>query len=216
MTFWPRVKQGLLALYLLACVPAAVARTMSLGLSPGLAAFVALWAGTTACLLLGGYARSVWARLAWALLFAAAGFFVGAFEAVTGQFLTYDAFITMISSTGDTGNALAQYGRAFLVPALLAAVLAAAIVLKPRSPIRFAGLAPLAALLCLSLLLYVRGGEGARGLPAPMPGLAYAALAGWEAASEPHPARQPVALRPAAAPPGDLVFVIDESVAPQY
>ncbi|MFL6856961.1 MAG: sulfatase-like hydrolase/transferase [Allosphingosinicella sp.] len=216
MTFRPRVKQGLLALYLLACVPAAAARTMSLGLSPGLAAFLALWTGTTACLLLGGYARPAWARLAWALLFAAAGFFVGAFEAVTGQFLTYDAFITMVSSTGDTGNALAQYGRAFVAPLALALLLAAGIALKPRRPLRFAGLAPLAALLGLSLLLYVRGGEGARGLPAPATGLSYAALAGWEAASEPRPARRPVALRPAAAPPGDLVFLIDESVAARY
>jgi lipid A ethanolaminephosphotransferase len=216
MTFRPRLKEGLLALYLLAGMPAAAERAASLGLSAGTAAFALLWAGTAAALVLAAYAPRAWVRLAWALLFAAAGLFVGAFEAVTGQFLTYDAFITMVSSTGDTGNALAQYGRAFLLPALLSLVLAGAILLKPRRPIRLGGLAPLVALLILSLLLYARGGEGARGLPAPMTGVSYAALAGWEAAREPRPARQPVALRPAAAPPGDLVFLIDESVAAQY
>jgi hypothetical protein len=216
MTFRPRLKDGLLALSLLACLPAAAERAGALGLSPALAAFGLLWAATTACLFLAAWAPRWWVRLAWALLFAGAGLFVGTFEAVTGQFLTYDAFITMISSTGDTGNALAQYGRAFLLPGALSLLLAAAILPKPRRPLRFAGLAPLVGLLGLSLLLYARGGEGARGLPAPMTGLSYAALAGWEKASEPRPAREAVALRPAAAPTGDLVFLIDESVAPQY
>jgi hypothetical protein len=208
MPIRPTLKEALLALYLLATLPAVTERVGSLCLAPSLGLFLALWAAMTAGLVLAAYAKSFAVRALWALLFAGAGGFVAAFERVTGQFLTYDAFINMVSSTGDADNALAQYGRSFALPA--------AILLRPRRPIRYAGLAPLAAIALLSLILYVRGGEGARGLPPSLTGLAYADLALYEAATERYGPRQPVRLRPKAAPGGDLVFLIDESVAAAY
>lgn len=216
MPRWLTLKEGLLALYLLSTAPAVAERAASLGPSAALGLFAGLWALTAAGLVLAAHARAFAIRLLWALPFVAAGLFVGTFEAVTSQFLTYDAFITMISSTGDAGNALAQYGHSFLLPAAEVALLAAGILLKPRRPLRFAGLAPAASLALLSLLLYARGGEGGRGLPPPATGVSYAVLAAWEAAAEKPPARQPVALNPVRAAAGDLVFVIDESIAGQY
>src|SRR4051812_30422562 len=216
MPIRPTLKEALLALYLLATLPAVAERAGSLGLTPALGLFFALWAGMTVCLLVGAYAKSFAVRALWALLFAAAAGFVATFERVTGQFLTYDAFINMVSSTGDADNALAQYGRSFLIPLALALALAAAVLLKPRRPIRYAGAAPLAAIALLSLILYARGGEGARGLPPSLTGLAYADLALYEAATERYGPRQPVRLRPKTAPSGDLVFLIDESVAAAY
>jgi hypothetical protein len=212
----PTIKEGLLALYLLASLPAAAERATALGPTPALGLFAALWTATAIGLLLAAYARPFAVRALWAAVFAAAGLFVGTFERVTGQFLTYDAFITMISSTGDAGNALAQYGGSFLLPLALCAVLVAGILWKPRQSGRFAGVAPAAALLLLSSLLYLRGGEGARGLPAPLTGLSYTSLALYEAATAPAAVREPVRLRPSAPAAGDLVFLIDESVAGRY
>ncbi|MEA3049594.1 MAG: hypothetical protein QOG84_1430 [Sphingomonadales bacterium] len=216
MPIRPTLKEALLALYLLATLPAVAERAGSLGLTPALGLFFALWAAMAACLILAAYAKSFAVRALWALLFAAAAGFVAAFERVTGQFLTYDAFINMVSSTGDADNAVAQYGRSFLIPAILALLLAVAILLKPKRPIRHAGFAPLAAVALLSLILYARGGEGARGLPPSLTGLAYGDLALYEAATERYGPRQPVRLRPRTTPPGDLVFLIDESVAAAY
>jgi lipid A ethanolaminephosphotransferase len=216
MPIRPTLKEALLALYLLATLPAVAERAGSLGLTPALGLFFALWAAMTAGLVLAAYARSFAVRALWALLFAGAAGFVAAFERVTGQFLTYDSFINMVSSTGDADNAVAQYSRSFIVPAALALLLAAAILLKPRRPVRFAGAAPLAAIALLSLILYWRGGEGARGVPPSLTGLAYGDLALYEAATEHYGPRQTVRLRPKAAPGGDLVFLIDESVAAAY
>jgi lipid A ethanolaminephosphotransferase len=216
MPIRPTLKEALLALYLLATLPAVAERAGSLGLTPALGLFFALWAAMVACLVLAAYAKSFAVRALWALLFAAAGGFVAAFEQVTGQFLTYDAFINMVSSTGDADNAVAQYGRSFALPVALALLLAAAVLLKPRRPVRYAGAAPLLAIALLSLILYARGGEGARGLPPSLTGLAYSDLALYEAATEHYGPRQPVRLRSRSAPAGDLVFLIDESVAAAY
>jgi lipid A ethanolaminephosphotransferase len=216
MPIRPTLKEALLALYLLATLPAVAERAGSLGLTPALGLFLALWAAMAVGLVLAAYAKSFVVRASWALLFAGAAGFVAAFERVTGQFLTYDAFINMVSSTGDADNAVAQYGRSFIVPAALALLLAAAILLKPRRPVRYAGAAPLAAIALLSLILYARGGEGARGLPPSLTGLAYGDLALYEAATEHYGPRQPVRLRPRTAAAGDLVFLIDESVAAAY
>jgi hypothetical protein len=184
MPIRPTLKEALLALYLAATLPAVAERAGSLGLTPALALFVGLWAAMVAGLVLAAYATSFAVRAIWAFLFAGGAGFVAAFERVTGQFLTYDAFINMVSSTGDADNAVAQYGRSFILPVALSLLLAAAILLKPRRPIRFAGFAPLAAIALLSLILYARGGEGARGLPPSLTGLAYSDLALYEAATE--------------------------------
>src|SRR3954452_2587873 len=132
MPIRPTLKEGLLALYLMATLPAVAERAGSLGLTPATGLFFALWAAMAASLVLAAYAKSFAVRALWALLFAGAAGFVAAFERVTGQFLTYDAFINMVSSTGDADNALAQYGRSFVLPAALAVMLAAAILLRPR------------------------------------------------------------------------------------
>jgi lipid A ethanolaminephosphotransferase len=216
MPIRPTLKEALLALYLIATLPAVAERAGSLGFTPALGLFVVLWAAMVAGLVLAAYAKSFAVRALWALLFAAAGGFVAVFERVTGQFLTYDAFINMVSSTGDADNAVAQYGRSFVLPVALALVLAGAVLLKPRRPVRYAGAAPLAAIALLSLILYARGGEGARGLPPSLTGLAYSDLALYEAATEHYGPRQPVRLRPTSAPAGDIVFLIDESVAAAY
>src|SRR3954466_6452410 len=202
------LKEALLALYLLATLPAVAERAESLGLTPALGLFFALWAAMLAGLVLAAYAKSFAVRALWALLFAGAAGFVAAFERVTGQFLTYDSFINMVSSTGDADNALAQYGRSFVVPCVLALLLAVAVLLKPRRPIRYAGAAPLAAIALLSLILYWRGGEGARGLPPSLTGLAYGDLALYETATEHYGPRQPVRLQTKVAPAGDIVFLI--------
>ncbi|HEY0413877.1 MAG TPA: sulfatase-like hydrolase/transferase [Allosphingosinicella sp.] len=221
MTFRPRLKEALLALYLLTAAPAAAARAASLGLSPGLLLFLGLEALLVACLILGAYARGIGVRAAWALLLVPGSVFLQTFETVTGQFLTYDTFITMVYSTGDTGNAVSQFTRSASFAVVAGLLLLGGILLKPRRrppfPSAAVAAAPLAGALLLAFVLYARGGEGGRGLPPSFTALAYAGLAGWEAAADRSGPREPVRLRPRGPPPqGDLVFIIDESVVATY
>src|SRR3546814_8554331 len=57
----------------------------------------------------------------------------------------------------------------------------------PRRPLPawLAAAAPVAGLSLLSILLFVRGGEGGRGLPGAWVGTAYSLHYGWEAVSDP-------------------------------
>lgn len=211
-------KEILLGLYLLAIAPAAAERARSLGPSTELILYLLLEALLVGCLLLGAYARSLPLRAFYAAALFPASLLLDAFERVTGQFLSYDSFITMVSSTGETGDALSQYSRAAVFPAIAALLLAGGMILKPRRGLRLPGaaLAPVAAVALLSAMLYARGGEGGRGLPPGFTGLAYADLAAFEALRDGRPSRQPVRLAPAAPPRRDIVFVIDESIAANY
>jgi hypothetical protein len=66
--------------------------------------------------------------------------------------------------------------------------------------------------------LFVRGGDGARGLPTAYTGAAYAMLYGYERSTEVIKPREPVKL-PVVKPfngDGDIVMVVDESISGQY
>ncbi|MEH6791696.1 sulfatase-like hydrolase/transferase [Parasphingorhabdus sp.] len=78
--------------------------------------------------------------------------------------------------------------------------------------------APLLALAVMVAVLFARGGEGGRGLPASYTGAAYSLLYGYERATAVIEPRQPVRLVPAAPPngDGDIVLLVDESISGHY
>jgi lipid A ethanolaminephosphotransferase len=89
--------------------------------------------------------------------------------------------------------------------------------LPPRRKPSFAALGPLVGVGLLAAMLFVRGGEGARGLPAPFTPLAYSSLYLYETGSGAGGARRDVALRPPGpGDRGDIVLIVDESVAANY
>src|SRR3546814_12633996 len=97
-----------------------------------------------------------------------------------GQRLTYDAFINLLNSIGFAGDAVDQHGGSILWSVPAALLLLAGVALKPkwRPPLpdlTFAA-APVMGVALLSLLLFVRGGQGARGLPGALTPLSSSSL----------------------------------------
>ncbi len=210
-------KELLIALSLLLGGAPVAERIGSLGLTPAAIVYLGLYALLCGALLLGAYTASLALRGLYALVFAASAFFLDSFERITADHLTYDAFINMLQSVGFAGDALAQHGRPMAWAALVALLLFLGMSLPPSRTPRFAALGPLLGVGLLGAMLFVRGGDGARGLPAPFTPLAYSGLYLYESGVGAAGSRRDVALRPARpAPPGDIVLIVDESVAGHY
>ena len=215
------LKELLILLYLAGTFPALWERLASLGPSPALLIYIGLWAVLTSCVVLAAYVRSHWVRLVYGSLLAASAFFLVSYERITGEHLAYDGFINMVNSSGFAGDAVQQHLQPLVWSLGTSLLLLAAILLKPRIGLRLPSYAllaaPLAAVLLLSSILFVRGGEGARGLPAAITPLAYATILAYELASDQTGPRQDVALSPARPPASrDIVLVIDESIVGNY
>jgi lipid A ethanolaminephosphotransferase len=222
------LKSLLILAYLLCDYHSVIERLGSVGLSPALAVFAFLYLLLAAALLLAALIANGWVRLLFAAMMAAGSIFQHTFEWTTSGPLTYESFINLYNAADQTSDALAQHGHVLLKVVPVALLLFFGIALParkaPRWPRRWAKLwpwlsvtAPLAALGLLSALLYVRGGEGSRALPAAYPSLAFAGLLMQESLKGDHGPRQGVTLPRAPMPlTRDIVLLVDESVAGNY
>ena len=216
-------KEILIGLYLLSGYNAVTERVGSLGASVELVLYGGLALMLVAAMVAAAYVRSAALRLGYALAFFLAAFFIGTTETATAEHLTYDAFVTLVQSRGFAGDAFAQYGPAFLVGLLTSLPLGLGIALRPPAAaptrLQLAGVAaPLLGVGLLGLILFVRGGDGARGLPGAFTPLAYGSLLAWETAASGGAERAEVALprSPVPAPQRDIVLIVDESVLGSY
>ena len=220
-------KVALITLSLLAGAPQTIRRAASFledGPQPvALIGFVALFALGAGALFGAAFIRRGWWRWPFATVVAGAGGIVDAYQKSMGDFMSYDAFVTMMASRGDFGSALAQHGGNMALAALAAALLFAGIGLAPHTesrrsnPMRFARFVAVPGLLAIAALLFMRGGSGANGLPPPVTGTAYTLLFGYESAALASAAREPVPFAPIEPDPkADIVLIVDESVAGAY
>lgn len=187
----------------------------------GLAAYAVLF---VLCLISAvGAAFMARTSLRWllAILLASGSWLVDGYQWVVGDFMAYDSFVTMMQSAGDLGNAFEQQWPVMLLAATKAGLLLVGIGLRPVKQrhwmTRLLSLASLPGILALTVLLFFRGGEGASGLPSSHSGLSFALLQGYEFVVTPDGDREAVAmLSSSAAPRGDIVLIIDESIAGAY
>jgi hypothetical protein len=214
------IKEGLILLSIAGGGEAVAERVSSLGPSTPLLFYLVLFSGLLACLLIAAQVRAAALRWSYASLLAVSAFLLDSYERITGDHLTYDAFINMVNSAGFAGDALRQHGEPIAWSLLISLLLFLGIALKPRTewglPALLRVSAPLAGLATLSLILFARDGEGARGLPAAFTPLAYSIILAYENQSGPAVGRRDVTLRPASSPRGDIVLIVDESVGGHY
>lgn len=214
------LKLLLVAFYLAWDYRAVAKRVMSLGLSFELAAYFLLYGLLAAALTAAAFIPGHVLRFVFAAVLAAGSVMLQSYEWTTGSPLTYGAFETMLASRGDASAAASQHGDVLLEALGAAAILFAAIALPPRRhalPFGLGWLLPAGAVLGLAGMLYVRGGEGARALPAPFSPIAQAGIMGALSLTEEAGPRRPVSIAPGKPLlPGDVVLVIDESVAARY
>jgi len=212
------MKDLLLVTYLLFHYQVISERLQDLGWSAKTIAFALLLMISTAALWLAGRSPSALTRQAYALLFLAASTTTLAYEQSTASYLTYNAFISLTHASAFAQEAAIQFIRPLSSAFLISLLLYFATVLKPiPSHFRSHSAIPLLIFLSITAMMYLRGGDGARGLPAPVSTIAYSGLnlaesmsfMGAPAISEP--------IKHSGSPnKQDIVLIMDESISPLH
>ncbi|MEZ5693967.1 MAG: sulfatase-like hydrolase/transferase [Altererythrobacter sp.] len=184
-------------------------------------AYLVLTAACWTAIVLAAYQPRAWLRWLWGISLTATGYVLLVYEHASHHFMTYDVFVSMIYSVSAADEALAQNGRAFLSAIWQSLVIGLGVAIKPRRipalPPRLLAGGPWLILGALTAMLFVRGGEGGRGLPAGMTGTAYSILALYEEVTRDRSERLPATAKPTRDPlVRNIVLMIDESIAPQY
>lgn len=184
-------------------------------------AYTALLGASWLAILCAAYMPNSLLRWSLALLLAACGYILLTFEHASGQFMTFDAFISMLDSAGSLGDAFDQNGPAFVSALWPTLAIALGVGLAPGRalPLPRTLLYSLPATIFIALVgvLFVRGGDGGRGLPHSFVGGAYGTLAAYDEATRFRGARLDPGIAHTSAPAvRTIVLVIDESIAGEY
>jgi hypothetical protein len=215
------LKELLLALYLIRGYDYYLDRLTVLGFGLATVLFGAMFVALVVALWMTAYIRQALVRHLFALAMFASAVFFEVYTRVTDSYLTYSQFVSLVYSGGFIQEAAWQY-REVIVHAMLAGLLLLlGIGLQPRRRLAMPGYLPIAAPLLggllLSGVLFVRAGEGARGLPVMYTPLAYLNLFAYEALHNTVGPREPVRLVRQTPPIGhDIVLIIDESISGNY
>ncbi|PWE45684.1 sulfatase [Pseudomonas prosekii] len=215
------LKELLLVLYLLKNYDYYLERLSALGIGIPLLLFGAMFAALVIALFMTAYIRQTLIRHLFAVAMFASAVFFDVYTRVTADYLTYSSFVSLVYSGGFIQEAAYQYRDPLISGLLGGLLLLFGIGLKPRRHLRLPGAvlvaAPLMGVLLLSAVLFVRAGEGARGLPIMYTPLAYLNLFTYEALQNTVGPREPVKLARNEQPVGhDIVLIIDESISGNY
>ncbi|WP_426206862.1 sulfatase-like hydrolase/transferase [Pseudomonas sp. TWP3-1] len=215
------LKELLLVIYLLLYFEYYLERLNALGIGLAVLLFGAMFLALTFALLLTAYIRQTFIRHLFALAMCASAVFFDVYTRVTTDYLTYSSFVSLVYSGGFIQEAIYQYRDAIIHGVLSGLLLLFGIGLKPRHsmpvPNALRVAAPICGVLLLSAVLFMRAGEGARGLPIMYTPLAYLNLFSYEALHNTVGPREPVKLaRTGPAIDHDIVLIIDESISGNY
>ena len=215
------IKGLLLVVYLLSFYGYYVERLEAIGLGVALVLYAGVFVVLVVALWLCANIRQGLLRWLFAVAFSASAVFFDAYTRITADYLTYSAFVSMVYSGGFIGEALQQYHSVIVGVVAKGLLLLFGLGLRPGPARRLPGVlpwaAPLLGLALLTAILFVRAGEGARGLPVMYTPLAYLNLFIYESLHDSVGPRQPVALaRSGPALARDIVLIIDESVSGNY
>ncbi|WP_095120199.1 sulfatase-like hydrolase/transferase [Pseudomonas sp. Irchel s3f10] len=214
-------KELFLIVYLLMYSEYYIDRLNAIGLGFAVLLFGAMFLALTFALYLMAYIRQALIRHVFALAMFVSAVFFDVYTRVTADYLTYSGFVSLVYSGGFIQEAAYQYRDALLRGVLSGLLLLFGIGLKPRHglaiPNALRVAAPVCGVLLLSAVLFLRAGEGARGLPIMYTPLAYLNLFAYEALHNTVGPREPVTLaRTSQAVGHDIVLIIDESISGNY
>ncbi|WP_433861434.1 sulfatase-like hydrolase/transferase [Pseudomonas thivervalensis] len=215
------LKELLLFLYLLRGYDSYLDRLDALGLGLATLLFGVMFVLLVVALWMSAYIHQTLVRHVFALALFVSAVFFEVYTRVTDSYLTYSQFVSLVYSGGFIQEAAYQYREVIISAVTGGLLLLFGVALKPRRTIRLPAYLPIAApvlgVLLLSGVLFVRAGEGARGLPVMYTPLAYLNLFAYESLHDTVGPREPVTLpRRLSAIEGDIVLIIDESIGGNY
>ncbi|MGN8276701.1 sulfatase-like hydrolase/transferase [Pseudomonas sp. SMN5] len=215
------VKELLLLLYLIRGYHDYLDRLAALGVGFATLLYGAMFVALVMALWMTAYIRQALVRHLFALAMFVSAVFFEVYGRVTDSYLTYSQFVSLMYSGGFIQEAAYQYRQVIISAAAGGLLLLLGIGLKPRRRMAIPAWLPVAApvlgVLLLSAVLFVRAGEGARGLPIMYTPLAYLNLFGYEVLHNTIGPREPIGIARLTSPINhDIVLIIDESVAGNY
>ena len=215
------VKPALLALYGILFLPEFFDRLRDIGGIAGPLAYTVLVLAALCGIIGAAYTANALLRGGLALLLFAASFVIEAYARSSLEFLTYGAFIDLITAAEFAGDAMDQNEAALWRSLPGPAVLLIAVAWPPRRRARTRANTPAlampAALVLFTLLAFTRGGDGLKALPGGYAALSYAVLAAYERAAGDLGPRKGVSIAHVRAPLyRDIVLIVDESISGHY
>ncbi|SSB97804.1 Phosphoethanolamine transferase for glucans (OPG), alkaline phosphatase superfamily [Pseudomonas sp. 43mfcvi1.1] len=215
------LKELLLVLYLVRGYDYYLDRLQALGFGFPTLLYSAMFVVLVVALWMSAYIRPAPVRHLFALVMFVSAVFFEVYTRVTDSYLTYSQFVSLVYSGGFIQEAAYQYREVIIRAAAAGVLLLLGIGLKPRRRLPLPGFLPVAApllgVLLLSAVLFMRAGEGARGLPVMYTPLAYLNLFIYEALHNIVGPREPVRIAQLTSViEHDIVLIIDESVAGNY
>lgn len=214
------LKIVLLIVYLASDYRTVLARLQSLDGIKSLVVFTGLYAALVTGLVAAAFIRRPLIRFVLASLFAVASILQFSFEWTTTGPLTYASFSNLYASASSIDQSVAQHGLVLIQAIVAALLLFAGIAIPPRRfalRTRWAMWVPAMACGVLTTILYLRGGEGSRALPAAYPSISYLGFHVAEELSRYRgPREKPALPRTGPVRSDDLVVLVDESIAGNY
>jgi hypothetical protein len=163
------LKELLLVLYLFRGHDYYLERLAALGFGFATVLYGAMFLALVLALWMTAYIRPALVRHLFALAMFVSAVFFEVYTRVTDSYLTYSQFVSLVYSGGFIQEAAYQYRDIIISAAAGGVLLLLGIALKPRRRLPLPGyvpiIAPVLGVLLLSGVLFVRAGEGARGLP---------------------------------------------------
>lgn len=159
-------------------------------------------------------------RWGFAATFAICSCMVGTYEITTSSYMTYEAFVNMMNATGAFHEAWGQHAMKITIGAVQSLLLFLGVGLKHSYVSWWNGakmvLLPIVTIALTSGTLFVRGGDGGRGLPPAYKGTAYSLFYLYEALTAVEQQRQKVSINIEGDRPGDIIIIMDESISGLY
>jgi len=215
------LKELLLLAYLCFGLGHYLERIESLGFTYKVLAYLVMFSLCLLGLYSASRIRNSPVRIVYGVLLASSALMFDSYVNITAGFLTYNAFLSQIYAAGFVGDAIRQFLEPLLVAFGGSLLLLLGIVIRPRPQAilssGFSMITPVLVLGALVVLMFARGGDGARGLPSSYIPLAYSVLMQYEAVTGIVAERQ--AVRIPMTPESDhydIVLVVDESVVSSY
>jgi glucan phosphoethanolaminetransferase (alkaline phosphatase superfamily) len=165
--------------------------------------------------------QNAFVRWGFAAVFAISGCLIGTYELTASDHMSYDAYINMVNASGAFHEAWGQHSGIILIGGLQAILLFFGIGLKHThrfkwNSAKFA-IVPILAVSIITGALFVRSGEGGRGLPPAFTGSAYSFFYLYEKLTSNIGPRHKVTLaQTGKQKSGDIILIIDESISGQY
>jgi lipid A ethanolaminephosphotransferase len=197
-------------------------RVEQIGVNLNLLLFFALWVLIILSIFAVSFYGTLNARIFWGLFFSLSAVLGSIYyQSSGGQYLSFNTIAPIWDAKGNIFDALILY-QFIVIKSIINSFAGLIGIIIPstinKKPIKFTGLIPLAPIILISFIIFIRGGEGTGGLPSQLiPLTTFSVYMGDNLLNQENPSREQVSISIYQQPRiNNIVLVVDESVRADY